>query len=500
MKMARSVSERHLSQLSAFVAARIGLHFPRERWRDLERGVNSAARELDFGDSESYIEWLVSSSLTRSQIEGLASHLTVGETYFFRDRRVFQVLEKLVLPKLIHSRRRESGKHLRIWSAGCATGEEPYSIAILLSKMVLDRHDWNITIQATDINPRFLHKAADGLYGNWSFRDMPPGIKEKFFKPAGDGRFEILPQIKNMVTFAYLNLAEDSYPSLFNNTNAMDVIFCRNVLMYFAPERTKKVVHNLHRSLVDGGWLVASPGEASHVLFSQFATLDSPGTILYRKEKQPCPATSGFSCKPFEEAPGSFTSAVAFAPNSHVGTTATNHEYTTKPDPRELPQDLYREASALYEGGCYAEAVEKAASLLAQNPTNTGGMTLLARVYANLGKLDEALEWCDRAIAAEKLNAGTHYLMATILQELDRTEVAMLSLKRALYIDPNLVLAHVALGNLSRQCGKHKESVKHFENALSLLTAKRPEDVVPESEGMRAGRLIEIIRSTASET
>jgi chemotaxis protein methyltransferase CheR len=90
--------------------------------------------------------------------------------------------------------------------------------------------------------------------------------------------------------------------------------------------------------------------------------------------------------------------------------------------------------------------------------------------------------------------------MATILQELDRTEVAMLSLKRALYIDPNLVLAHVALGNLSRQCGKHKESVKHFENALSLLTAKRPEDVVPESEGMRAGRLIEIIRSTASET
>ncbi len=206
---------------------------------------------------------------TRSQIEILASHLTVGETYFFRDKRLFKTLEESILSELIQLRR-NSGRYLRIWSAGCSSGEEPYSIAILLSKMIPDIGDWGITILATDINTRFLQKAADGVYGNWSFRDIEPGIKEGFFNQKEDGRFEVLSRIREMVTFSYLNLVEDAYPSLVNNTNALDIIFCRNVLMYFVPELAGKVVRNLHRSLVDGGFLIVSPTESSIPIFSQF--------------------------------------------------------------------------------------------------------------------------------------------------------------------------------------------------------------------------------------
>jgi len=124
--MIPSISEVSLSRLSEFVATEMGLHLPRERWSDLERGIRSAAQEFGFKDAEPCIDWLVSSPLARNQIEILASHLTVGETYFFREHKSFDILEEHLFPELIRTRRRGE-QSLRIWSAGCCTGEEPYS-------------------------------------------------------------------------------------------------------------------------------------------------------------------------------------------------------------------------------------------------------------------------------------------------------------------------------------------------------------------------------------
>ena len=341
----------------------MGLHFPKERWRDLERGVNAASRELEIEDGKSCIEWLLSSLPTKSQIEILANHLTVGETYFFRDKELFKTLEKPILSKLIRSRHR-NGRHLRVWSAGCSTGEEPYSVAILLSKMIPDLGDWNITILATDISPLALQKAAGAVYGHWSFRDIQPEIKKGFFNQREDGHFELLPRIRKMVTFSYLNLVEDTYPSLFNNTNAMDIIFCRNVLMYFVPELARKVARNFHRSLVHGGLLIVSPTEASISIFSQFTAVRAPGTILYRKEGQP-PA-SDFSCRPLEEPRVSLKPAGGFVPNRAVAPVpeVPSAQIISRPQPPDAPlemriskpgtqlrQDLQQEALALYDAG-----------------------------------------------------------------------------------------------------------------------------------------------------
>ena len=204
--MIHRMSEILLSRLSDFLEAQMGLHFPPERWRDLARGIGAAATEFGFADTEACSQWLLASPVTRHRIEVLASHLTVGETYFFRDKKIFDLLEGQILPELIGSRR-GTNQRLRIWSAGCATGEEPYSIAILLHKLIPDLECWNLTILATDINPRFLQKASRGIYADWSFRDTPGWVREAYFRKIEGGRFQILPSIQKLVSFLHLNLA-----------------------------------------------------------------------------------------------------------------------------------------------------------------------------------------------------------------------------------------------------------------------------------------------------
>ena len=156
---------------------------------------------------------MLSGTLTRPQLHALASHLTVGETYFFRERKTFDALSNVILPELI-SRRRGREQRLRLWSAACCTGEEAYSLAILLQQLLPDWKDWNVTILATDINERFLQKAAAGIYGEWSFRDCGPLFKERHFTRAPDGRYQVAAHVRDWVKFAQLNLAEDSFPSL----------------------------------------------------------------------------------------------------------------------------------------------------------------------------------------------------------------------------------------------------------------------------------------------
>ncbi|MGB9092804.1 MAG: protein-glutamate O-methyltransferase CheR [Gallionella sp.] len=281
--MLPTLSSSLLSRLSELVAEQTGLNFPQERWSDLERGIAAAARDLNCQDSESCARWLLSAPLTRHTNEVLASHLSIGETYFFREKQNLGILEEHILPPLLQVRRQNEQRRLRIWSAGCCTGEEAYTIAILLDRLIPDLKEWNITILATDFNPKFLRKAAQGVYGEWSFRDAPGWLRERYFTEGADGRLEILPRIRKMVTFSYLNFADDVYPSLSNNTGAMDVIFCRNVLMYFTEQRAKQVADNFHRALVDGGWIIVSPSEASNMLLSSFAPVEFRDAVLYRK-------------------------------------------------------------------------------------------------------------------------------------------------------------------------------------------------------------------------
>jgi len=490
-----------LLKFSAFMADRMGLYFPLERLRDLERGIQSAAADLGFPDAGSCIQGLLSSSLAREQIEILASHLTVGETYFFRDKKSLEAVKQYVLPELVSARRGRE-QRIRIWCAGCATGEEPYSIGILLDDAFPGLLDWAVTILATDINPRFLDKAQAGVYGEYSFRDTPQWVRERYFNKTRKG-FAILPRIREMVTFEYHNLVEDPYPSLVNNTNAMDIIFCRNVLMYFSPPRARDLVEHFYRSLIDGGWLFVSPVETSQVLFSRFEAVNVDGVTLYRKG----PAPAYYIPAPLAERK---------VPAPELAELKRRTPVIPSPSPITPPlsvvqpkiieevkeQGAYEKARALYEQGLYAKAVE---IIIHPGEKTVAGadvksMALLARAFANQGRLNDALQWCEKAISSDKLNPGLYSLAATILQEQGLLDKAAVLLRQAIYLDRNFVLAHFALANLARQQGKTKESEKHFENARALLQSYGHDDVLPESDGMIAGRLMEIIeRLTISD-
>lgn len=443
--MTSALSPELLASVSQSIEAQLGLHYPPERWTDLERGLAGTSADLGFSDVEQCARELAFGRLDRAQIDALAAHLTIGETYFFRDPAAFEALTARVLPELV-AEKRDRAKRLRIWSAGCATAEEPFSIAIAVRRTIPDLQDWQITILATDLNPRFLRIAEAGIYGRWSFRGVPEETRAAYFRRTPEGRFELVPAVRKMVTFACLNLVEDVYPSLATNTNAMDLIFCRNVMMYFSPEQMRSVVAKLRQSLVEGGRLAVSATEASREMFDAFVREEIPGITLYRKATPAPPAA-------------------AAAP--HVS-----------PAPARLPARV-------------SPPVAKPPALPAPAPDYAAE----ARRLANEGHLAEALAACDRALAEDKLVATHHYLRGVILQELGENEGAIAAFKRALYLDPDFVIAHFVLGHLQVRHGRDREADRSFANARSLARACAPETALPEADGLTAGRLLEILTS-----
>ena len=268
---------------------------------------------------------------------------------------------------------------------------------------------------------------------------------------------QIARRIRRMVTFSFLNLAEDTYPSLVNNTNAMDVVLCRNVLMYFQPEQAAQVVGSLHGALVENGWLLVAPSEASHVLFRQFTVVGFPDATFYRK-----PPGSTLVPAAVESAPAGFTEL------------------------RALQGELPLTGENRHE----AEASSP-------NATETDSPISAARALANQGELAEAFSLCDRAVSFDALNPVYRFLRAMVAQELGRLDEAMRSLEQALYLDQDFIMAHFALGNLAKRLGRRLLARRHFRSALSLLERLEPDAPLPESEGLTAGRLKEIVLSTS---
>ena len=491
-----------LTELSDMLAARAGWHFPPERWPELERRIYAAAQELGFVDLAACIQWIASSPLTLQQVEILANHFTVGETYFFRETHALNVFTEQILPPLIHTRQHTT-RSLRIWSAACCTGEEPYSLAILLSTRIPHIEDWNITIIGTDINTRFLKKATEGMYSEWSFRATPPHFKERYFQRTVNGRFAIIPEIRRMVQFTQLNLVEDTYPSFVNDTNDMDVIFCRNVFIYFSPERIHTAVRSLHRTLVDGGWLIVSPSETAYLSPSLFEVRTFPGTIIHQKKATfPYTPSSLPEVVPLEQ-PASqpqFTSLPRPIVTKDTAAAAAVVQQSHTPP----ALTLYQEAARLYKEGRYAEVSEKLCTSLFPNdtrgtPFDPHSAMLLVRACANQGAWREAVAYCQQATLADPLNSRLYYLLATLLLEQGQENEALLSLKRTLYLDPDFALAHFTLANVARRQQRPHDVRRHLQNAKQALRQYRPDDLVPEAEGLTVQRLLELITTMLTQ-
>ncbi|HET6803976.1 MAG TPA: CheR family methyltransferase [Frateuria sp.] len=438
-----------------------GLHLREGRLPDLKRALKGAAAELGHADSSACAQLLLSGKLDAASSEVLASHLTIGETYFFRDSDAFAALSTRILPELIAARRRAGELRLRIWSAACCTGEETYSIAILLNQLLPDIADWQVTLLGTDVNPRFLRKAAEGVYGQWSFRNVPEDVRERYFLRLACGRYALLPAIRRMATFAAMNLVDESTQASVRH-DVFDLILCRNVLMYFTPAQATRVVATLRRALHEDGWLAVAPCEASQSLFHRFQPAHCNGAIFYRKGRpQPRLSVAG----PGHAAP---------TPSATVA---------RLPLPRPAAPAPRRPAAPVALATKNPQAAASAQALAAR-----------ARELADQRRMGEALGWCDRWIEAAKLDPDAHYLRGMILAETGDVSAACAAFERSLFIAPDGVMARLTLAGLERGRGREGRAALLYRNILATLEALPPDATIEYAEGVTARQLAALVR------
>lgn len=480
------LTNKEFTMVTEAIASRMGLHFPLEKWDMLNRNLVSAASEFGFKDVGVFINWFLSTSLNSEQIEILASHLTISETYFWREPQVFDAFTKSVLTELA-TLKKDNEKSINIWCTACSTGEEAYSIAIALHKTIPEIKEWKITILATDINPKALSKAKTGVYSSWSFRNSPPWLKSKYFKSLDNKEFEIIPEIKEMVTFTSFNLTHENFLSSICKNQKMDIIFCRNVLMYFTIEWVNQITQNLYHSMSDEGWMIVSSCELSNDLFPQLTPVNFPGAVLYRKSKLEFQIQNNYCL--------SLAGLELFNSTTFCHSNNDSFESVSDTDPlyAEIAENINIQTEALknIESTILEIAAPLPFEISREAILNEDKNTI--RLLANQGRLEEALWNCDNAIASYLLSPELYFLKASILQEMDKKNEAIKSLKKAIYIDPNYIMGHFTLGNLFQQQGIHKIANQYFNNALELLNTNPNNNFFCELEGLSASYLKGII-------
>jgi chemotaxis protein methyltransferase CheR len=448
------------SQLKEHVIASTGLAYYADRDADLAAVIDRRLEERGFETCASYLGLLLDEQAGHSERDALISQLTVGETYFFRHQEQFDALRDSVLPEIIA--KNESSRHLRIWSAGCAIGAEPYSIAILLRRELAHRLDgWKISILGTDINREFLKQARHGAFAEWALRSTAEHLKDSCFSRTGNV-WEIAPEYKDGVSFEYHNLATDPFPGERDEESGFDLIVCRNVTIYFDTEVTNKIVERFYHSLNPGGWLLVGHTEPNAETFRAFRSVSADGATLYQKSQD-----TGLRPAPPET---SFVSPVwpFIAPAGPRHVSASNHR---APPAKDRP-------------------VQKAQL----SEADLAGM----RRLADQGEWESAAARCRELLHRDRLHPVVYFYHALILDQVGAHEAAKQSYRQAIYLDRKFALAHYYLG-LALRDENDPQAARCFGNVLKLLSRMPAEQEVFEGGGTTAGSLKELTQMQREE-
>ncbi len=447
-------------QLYLLIESRTGLVLNEHQRADIASVLDSLPTSPDGNPFDDPRTLLAETPVTHPLWQRLVQSITVGETYFFRNQAQFDVLRSEILPTLINERRKMGSKQLRLWSAGSASGEEPYSLAILLRELLPDIESWNIAILATDINAGYLERARQGVYRAHSFRnETPKDLRERWFVEEKDG-YRLKASIRSMVVFESLNLVSDDYPAFENSTMYMDVILCRNVTIYFDRETTRLIARRFHKALNQNGWLVVGHSEPQADIYQGFVARNFKDTVLYQKESSETPQES-----------------VAL-PAAIVPDRVPLPVYTSPQKRKNVP-------------------AVKIANPISQNSPETD-FWMQAKQAADLGRRAEALQWLDKAERRDQLRPEVHYLRALVELDAGHDAQAIQLLRRAIYCDPNFVLAHYTLGDVYHRRAAPKEAARHWQLALDAVENRELQEIVPYSDDLTVEMLIQLMATRLS--
>lgn len=459
-----------------------GLHFERRNIKMLERGLESRMAALRITSYSDYYDYLQQNMERRQELQKLLQLLTVGETFFFRYHAHFEALAKNCLADIM---KQPSKRSIRVWSAGCSTGEEPYSIAMTIMEAIPDWKKRDIRILATDINSRSLKSAGEGVFNSWKMRVTPRHYIEKYFDVIGES-YVVKAEVKNLVDFSYFNLQSSSPETI----EPFDVIFCRNVMIYFTTATTRKVVEMFADCLVPGGYLYMGHSETLLNVSSRFERHIQEGSFYYRKKTAPEAPTEKALLKvlpiPVQKNAAAEESAGTvplIAPPQSV-----------KPADSITPDDLFKKGLALLHQENYAEAAETFRDLLAMKPTHTGAILAGGQIHMAHGRNDDALTCFDRALALNDLLPEGYFLRGLLLEMSDRSDEALAEYRKAVLLKIDFVMPHYQMAKLCFQTGDIKRSTRELRNSVKLLEKAVRESVVPFSGGLSREVFLEKVR------
>jgi len=271
------LNEKTHRMLTDHIYANSGLRFDDSSRPILQRRLSARIRELNLNSFENYYTYLVYHPGHQSEMEILFDLITTNETYFFREERQLRAFTEEIVPQF--ASQKERLRSLRIWSAGCSTGEEPYTVAMLCRDSV-PLLGWNIDIFASDLSQKVIQAARRGIYRESSFRSTPPDFRERYFEKIANNQYQIHEEIRRMVTFGKLNFLDDRKTGILGE---FDLIFCRNVIIYFDQEAKKKAVEILYRCLKKGAYLLLGHAESLLGLSTRFKLVHLTNDMVYQK-------------------------------------------------------------------------------------------------------------------------------------------------------------------------------------------------------------------------
>ncbi len=462
-----ALSRAELDRFRAIIAECLGLQFDDGKLEFLADTFQQRVHARRLGNAD-YLARL--SRTNADELRALACHLTVTETYFFRTPEHWQALAELALPDRI--RARASSRRLRLLSAGCASGEEPYTLAILIRQRFPELASWDLLIVGVDLNTTMLSRAAAARYSVWSLRQTPPKVRAQYFH--ADGReFALDRSIRGMVSFEEGNLAGSAGP--LSREGGFDIVLCRNVIMYLAPDAVRRVIASLTRAVAPSGYLFLSHAETLRGLSQDFHLRHTHGAFYYQKQEADmgAPAPPLPEVEPLVEAAGgAWVDAVRLA-SEHIQR-LSDQPSQAAPQParpnraRSAPIQLgmimellrderFREALALLDG------------LPPEAAADPDTQLLRAVLLTNCGEIPEAESVCRQILSRDDLNAGAHYVAALCREFAGDIGAAMQHDRQAIYLDSAFGMPRLHLGRLARRGGDLATARRELNEAGVLL-------------------------------
>ena len=467
--MSGTITTSAVGQFRAAITRGLGLQFDDTKSGFLEDVLR---RRLDSSDRScaAYLAQLETDP--SKELRELARELTVGETYFFRNNDQFRAFAEVVLPERL--RAQAAHRRLRVLSAGCASGEEAYSLSIVAQQVL--GSSWDVSILGVDVNPSMLEKAQRARFSQWALRETPPDVAQRWFRP--DGRESVLDAAaRALVRFEERNLVEND-PRLWQ-PEAYDVVFCRNVMMYFTPENARAVVAHIAASLAPGGYLFLGHAETLRGLSNDFHLRHTHETFYYQRRETlgetslpdhalvPEPASTTFGSL-FDDG-ATWVETIRRASERIDVLTRPSPPGSEAPPSTASPRPDLGAALELLEKERYAEALDRVTALPPGAAGDADALLLRAVLLTHRGRLEEAEGACERLLAIDELNAGAHYALAICREGRGDAQGALDHDQVAIYLDRSFAMPRLHLGLVARKRGDLETARRELGQALVLL-------------------------------